>query len=626
MAFAWGGSLKHLKNIIDKRDLGPLITGYTTVYNSPADSLINSWKESLTALCGVLKDPSFNQLQFLIELQMPVGAERADVLIIGGDKNKKRVLVIELKQWSGIGYDQILNEVVVPGIGGHQHPSIQTMNYVGKLKLFNSLSVEYELEGCVFMHNASSADVKTLVNNSPEEWTRNVPIYYESNKKELEEFLVDGFLPINLNKNDYKLFGNAPYKQTKHLFNFIKTQANDIANNVEDVLAEKGMGLTVLQNKIKNQAIKSLVNGEEKNYIIQGAPGSGKTLLAVYVLLNAIENGYSCIFSLRNNKLQAILKRIFDKHYPGASGLMMYFEPRFGIGIAQFKGEVDILIIDEAQRMEKRIISNVLSKARVCTVFLDETQRLNPPEQGTVQNFVDGSQNNNNDYITSKLEASLRCQGGLPYQEWIENFLSKPEEKENLKIQNQNWLSTYDFHIVETIKELIDKLKDYRSTDLKVALVASFTESPGNMQNRNADENIRVGHPLTSGFALYKDSDVTIRWLMTNSQYINFWLNYGCNNLTEAASIYGAQGFESDYVGVIWGRDLVFRNNQWELGDPQYCYDTIDRLITGRINKCWNDQALELVINRYRVFLTRGIKGIVIFCEDDETREYLLSL
>jgi DUF2075 family protein len=349
-------------------------------------------------------------------------------------------------------------------------------------------------------------------------------------------------------------------------------------------------------------------------------------LLAVYVLLNAIENGYSCILSLRNNKLQAILKRIFDKHYPGASGLMMFFEPRFGIGIAQFEGEVDILIIDEAQRMEKRIISNVLSKARVCTVFLDETQRLNPPEQGTVQNFVDGSQNNNKDYVTSKLEASLRCQGGLLYQEWIENFLSKPEEKENLKIQNQNWLSTYDFHIVETIKELIDKLKDYRSTDLKVALVASFTESPGNIQNINADENIRVGHPLTSGFALYKDSDVTIRWLMTNSQYINFWLNYGCNNLTEAASIYGAQGFESDYVGVIWGRDLVFRNNQWELGDPQYCYDTIDGLITGRITKCWNGQALELVINRYRVFLTRGIKGIVIFCEDDETREYLLSL
>jgi DUF2075 family protein len=107
---------------------------------------------------------------------------------------------------------------------------------------------------------------------------------------------------------------------------------------------------------------------------------------------------------------------------------------------------------------------------------------------------------------------------------------------------------------------------------------------------------------------------------------VRFWLHGKSNDLDRAASIYGAQGFESDYVGVIWGRDLVLRNQQWALGDPNLCYDTIDGLVSAGRNRRWTNEALELVRNRYRIFLTRGIKGTLIFCEDAETREFLLGL
>ena len=35
------------------------------------------------------------------------------------------------------------------------------------------------------------------------------------------------------------------------------------------------------------------------------------------------------------------------------------------------------------------------------------------------------------------------------------------------------------------------------------------------------------------------------------------------------------------------------------------------------------DQAMQLLINRYRILLTRGIKGTFVFCEDKETGDFL---
>ena len=40
--------------------------------------------------------------------------------------------------------------------------------------------------------------------------------------------------------------------------------------------------------------------------------------------------------------------------------------------------------------------------------------------------------------------------------------------------------------------------------------------------------------------------------------YAPFWVCGDSNKLESCASVYGAQGFEADYTGVIWGRDLVW--------------------------------------------------------------------
>jgi DUF2075 family protein len=224
-----------------------------------------------------------------------------------------------------------------------------------------------------------------------------------------------------------------------------------------------------------------------------------------------------------------------------------------------------------------------------------------------------------------KLAASIRVP--INYNAWVENLLISPSNVVDLKSEYERWKGDYVFKVCSSPDQLIEQLAGLRSASSRVALVASFTESKGNPTNVNAPDNLRIGYPLSSGFDFYKGTKLHIPWLMSTTDYKKYWIGNTSNELDRVASIYGSQGFESDFVGVIWGRDLIYRKSIWVLGDPNICFDSIDRLVTGQFPyRHWNSDALSLVLNRYRIFLTRGIKGTILFCEDDETRLHLQNL
>ena len=78
--------------------------------------------------------------------------------------------------------------------------------------------------------------------------------------------------------------------------------------------------------------------------------------------------------------------------------------------------------------------------------------------------------------------------------------------------------------------------------------------------------------------------------------------------------IYSAQGFEFDSVGVIWGPDLVWRDDRWVAQK--------DKSKDSPVKSAKSD-TLRLVKNAYRVLLTRGIKQTRVLCLDEETREHI---
>ena len=164
-----------------------------------------------------------------------------------------------------------------------------------------------------------------------------------------------------------------------------------------------------------------------------------------------------------------------------------------------------------------------------------------------------------------------------------------------------------------------------------MALIAAFTESPGDLYKRISHKNLRIGYPLYSELDIYKNLNKKIYWLMDpKKDYVPFWVKGESNKLEKCASIYGCQGFETDFAGIIWGRDFVFRNGKWELGEN--CEDNIGKpslkKLIAKANRdhSANKLARRLLENRYRIFLTRGIKGTYIFCEDSETANFLRGI
>jgi DUF2075 family protein len=95
----------------------------------------------------------------------------------------------------------------------------------------------------------------------------------------------------------------------------------------------------------------------------------------------------------------------------------------------------------------------------------------------------------------------------------------------------------------------------------------------------------------------------------------NFWAS-DPHGINQAGCVYTAQGFELDYVGVIFSRDLVY-DAGWR-GNRKISHDSV-------VKKAPEEEFVNLVKQTYRVLLTRGMKGCYVYFEDSATREFFLS-
>lgn len=98
-------------------------------------------------------------------------------------------------------------------------------------------------------------------------------------------------------------------------------------------------------------------------------------------------------------------------------------------------------------------------------------------------------------------------------------------------------------------------------------------------------------------------------------------------SIDEVGCIHTCQGLEFDYVGVIIGEDLKYRDGGIVVDHEARA--TTDRSLFG-IKKMFDEQpakaaeiADEVIKNTYRTLMSRGMKGCYVYCCDDQLQEYL---
>jgi uncharacterized protein len=579
-----------------------------------------AWKSSLRYLGSVLgKDRSLNDLSILLEYKLPFSGERIDAILLGMSKSKPLAFVFELKGWNHA--KSFCEDFVDTDIGRQVHPEYQLKNYVGKLRFSHSASDSYGLDGAVLMYNMERAQSRISFHEKS---------YYKGEEAQLLNVLRDRFVGP-LDTRIANQFVSGTYRQSKKLFEAIREHFEEIRKASYEALAEKGYGLSNEQLDVVDQIVDDLEAGNKIVYLVRGGPGSGKTLLAIHLLLSSLAKAKSSVLTYRNNRLLNSLRKVLDKRKEGLDVPIKFYSTGkpFNPGIAEknFEGYFDLVIYDEAQRMSLDNISYGMQRGKVMVYFYDESQILNAEENGTTENFLREVHAQRLNVEQRSLNGYYRVLGGRQYHDWVEKLLAEPSAVERIP----TWGSGYDLKVFGSVQEMIDALRSRHTEDpnSRVGLIAAFTESSGDNKNPKSPKNLRIGNGLPSGLDAYRDFDDSIYWLMDpKKDYVPFWVNGGSNRLKECASIYGAQGFEIDYAGIVWGRDFVYREGSWEVGN--YCEDNIARpslkQILQRVKEGdpqSKELATRLLVNRYRIFLTRGIKGTYIFCEDKPTAEFL---
>lgn len=577
--------------------VGLLRAGYRESYQVDPDfRQQGAWKGSVDALVAAFR---------ILGESYPVIAEyplfdheRPDFLVVGREK----VLVVECKGWTS--YRRVNSYCVEVDERWDPDPCYQLENYVNKLRFFHSAASTIGFEGVVYTYNTDSYADGCVIASTPGQLASLIRRLGEPGIQEQVEQIVDGRFVIN-----------------KTLVSLVEEYKEKLVEGAAKTLATKGYGLSREQMLVVEQVLKAVESGERHSFLVRGESGSGKTLVALTLLLEAVGRGYKAVLGYRNNRLINALRRALKTSVRGVdpSALLVFYSTGAqagfrGLGEKNFPaekwGDIELAIYDEAQRMTEDVVRVTSQRSRVSVYFYDDQQVLTGSEAGTRQTFMR--------YLESPHEAVLSTRFRNPgkYLESVKNVL---EGKSSVHYE-------YDVKIYSSIVNLLHDLEDLRSRGLKTAIVCAFTESEGYRRHPESPKNIRLGYPLQSGFDLYKGLNIEVRWLMDEkNQYPKYWSGK-LDSSRYCASVYGAQGFEADYVAVVWGRDLVCRDGAWTI-NPDIITDSVGgRDSLKAIAHKDKDKAMTLLKNRYYVMLSRGIVGTYLFFEDAETRDYVASL
>ncbi|MEO6199732.1 MAG: DNA/RNA helicase domain-containing protein [Cryobacterium sp.] len=457
-------------------------------------------------------------------------------------------------------------------------------------------------------------------------------LYQETFREVFDRLKLDGVFTRTIPEiENSDLFKLSPFKAL----------SQDQAIAVEDILE----GL-----------FQDLESGTDSTIVIQGDPGTGKTVVAIYMLKLLMDiakstpaedldsdslfseffvDGYRQLlaekrigFVIPQQSLRQSIKKVFQRT-PGLSPDMVMTPFEVGLADEHF----DLLIVDEAHRLNQRanqpsgvqnkkfqLITEKLfgsddatktqldwirAKSSHQIFLLDAAQSVRPADVPAelLGELVSDAKTRRRHY---PLVSQMRVKAGSDYVDYIRRVLGTATTTGVPRPVTRELFDGYDLRIFDSVAEMRDEIRHKDAETGLSRLVAGFAWAWKSKTDRTAFD-------IEIDGCEFRWNSVATDWIASPKA------------LDEVGSIHTVQGYDLNYAGVIIGPDLRYDAVTGRLFVARKSYfDTKGKENNPRLGKVYSDDdLLRFVRNIYTVLLTRGIQGTYVYVCDPALRTYL---
>ena len=362
---------------------------------------------------------------------------------------------------------------------------------------------------------------------------------------------------------------------------------------------------------------KSAGTENKKVLMVVGGPGTGKSVVAINLLVEMIKQSKNCSYVTRNSAP----RKVFEAQLAGSFTKSRITSLFTGSGsfTETDPGSRDVLIVDEAHRLNTKSgmffnqgenqIKEIINTAQLSIFFIDERQRVTLRDIGTHQEILMHARNANAEIVDLELNSQFRCNGSDGYLAWIDNTLGiRPTANTDLTDIE------YDFRVCDNPSEMRDLIFEHNATRNKSRMLAGYCWPWVSKKDPSANDICFPKHNFAMQWNLNDDG---MLWLIKP------------NSVNQIGCIHTCQGLELEYAGVIIGEDFIVRNGEIHTDATKRASQ--DRSVFG-FKKLLREspeyakkEADEIIKNTYRVLMTRGQKGCFVWSADEETNEWFKS-
>jgi hypothetical protein len=356
--------------------------------------------------------------------------------------------------------------------------------------------------------------------------------------------------------------------------------------------------------------------------VVSGGPGSGKSVIALSLLGELARQGRPVLHATGSRSFTQTMRRYAGKGSPRLRNLFMYFNSF----MAAEKNGIDVLLCDEAHRIRETSVNRftrralrgegrpqveeLIAAARVPVFLLDEDQVVKPGELGNVDVISAHARRLNLTVDLVSLHAQFRCGGSEAYEQWVRDLLGLAGGAPSAWDGD----GRFDLRVATSPEEVEAFLAPKQVAGETARMSAGYCWPWSDPRtDETLVDDVRIG-AWARPWSVRSDRSVG------GAPGSPFWATDPAG-FGQVGCVYTAQGFEYEWSGVLLGPDLVARagrlvTRRAESKDPAFRSQVAVS----------DEEADRLIRNTYRVLLTRGMRGTVVYSTDPETREFLASL